>query len=275
MRLLIALSTFSAFSAAAAHTHPFGPPLIESLQSNVVREVTATLSDHPRLLAENSFMGLDICTLIPMDAVESLDANVTCTCDHSDDKLTISCEHPEAITAPGYGSVSDIKMALVLPLDLMERPVEATLETCATYGTDVVLEQLHNDRFCFSMAVSMDLSADEPTLPTISRCEATLNDTNCTCKMCDDDLGIELSCPDGTDTLAMECTEFFERVPGKEAEGGGGALDGVGSAIGATYAVQKLEKVEPMEGSGGGTIIPAVAPFVVSALGYAISSAFF
>jgi len=271
MRLLIAISALSGF-LATAHSNPRGPAVVQPMQSIVVQKVTDTFSEQHRLLAEGS-SGF-FCGIFSALTDEELSSQgITCTCSESDTELNLSCEYPGTITDPEYGSVSDVSITMTMSLDGIEDGnVEGVFGTCATYGDDVEIEELRNDKFCFEMTMSfsMEDTAAEDALPTISKCTASLAGKDCGCKPCDNGFGMEMSCPGSGGALAVKCTDFVDEQGNSDGDG----TNVIGSVLGQGTSVQRFERAEPSE-SGGGSVIPAVAPFVVSVLGYVLASALF
>jgi len=239
----------------------------------VVQKVTSAFSEHHRLLTEDSFPAFSLCSFFDLADDELSSQGITCTCSDSDTGVKLSCENPGTITDPDYGSVSDISMTVDISMDGIENgEMGAVFGMCATYGDDVDIEELRNDRFCFemTMSISMDDATTEDAAPTITECTASLAGDDCGCKPCNGGEGMEMSCPGSGGALAVKCSDFLDT----QATSDGGGMNGIGSLLGQGASVQRFERAEP-SGSGGGSVIPAVAPFVVSVLGYVLASSFF
>uniref|UniRef100_A0A7R9YZZ7 Uncharacterized protein n=1 Tax=Pseudictyota dubia TaxID=2749911 RepID=A0A7R9YZZ7_9STRA len=107
---------------------------------------------------------------------------------------------------------------------------------CFTYADDVAEEQLQGLRFCMGLDMNSLSGALDSGTNLLSSCDATLGGNNCNCRICDESLGIELSCNGGD--LSMQCTDFPGLGSGLGP--GGGGID-----IGPMAAVEPRNMMVP------------------------------
>jgi len=166
------------------------------------------------------------------------------------ENLSMDCDIPEeSCDEMNEFCSSDTSFSMNVPLDVSDADdmvMAIELRMCSTY-TKIPddLDDLLNKRACFSLDMEVNILeilmgevSDNPEdIVSITGCAATIGEGVCTCKICDEGIGINLSCPGGL--VSEECTD-----------------------IDTTTATTTLTRITDSDGSGTGEVSDAMSTMI-------------
>jgi len=167
------------------------------------------------------------------------------------ENLSMDCDIPEeSCDEMNEFCSSDTSFSMNVPLDVSDADdmvMAIELRMCSTY-TKIPddLDDLLNKRACFSLDMEVNILeilmgevSDNPEdIVSITGCAATIGEGVCTCKICDEGIGINLSCPGGL--VSEECTD-----------------------IDTTTATTTLTRITDSDGSESGKVSDAMSTMIL------------